>query len=556
MPRRTKDWVSTQGKWNPESMSAAMDAVKNERMGVREAATKFGVPKSTLHRRIQKNITDMPASRPTVFTVSEEEELHDHVLYMESIGLGLTVDDVCRLAFEMTVEANISNPFNKEKKRAGYDWYVGFRNRHPDISFRQPEALSNARACMLNPTVINTHFQKLGELLRSTKLDDKPSQIYNADETGFSLVHKPTKILAKKGKKTVQARTSGERGENVTALICANAAGRPIPPFIIFKGHRLNPGLTTNAPADTLFGVSNSSFIDAELFETWFERQFLTNLPPARPVLLVMDGHSSHLTLKIIKLAKSNSVHIFCLPPHTTNQTQPLDKAVFKSMKAGHNRLCQKFMRENPGRVITRYDFCQIFKEVYNRELTMENIINGFRATGVYPFNPHAINAEHLQQSAIETQLRVASGDHSQPQEVEVRDHQLATGSQAVGQQSLLPSEPSDQQQSATETETELTIETELTNASGDHSQPQEVEVHKTQLVTESPAGGQQPLLPSEPSDQQQASTSQEQPAPPPMNLKPVQAPQSTVDTTHDTPSTSKFSQTMKRPVNQKTIQN
>ena len=64
---------------------------------------------------------------------------------MESIRLGLTVNDVCRLDYEMTVEGNIQNRFNKEKKRAGYNWYVGFRNRHPDISFRQPEALSNAK---------------------------------------------------------------------------------------------------------------------------------------------------------------------------------------------------------------------------------------------------------------------------------------------------------------------------------------------------------------------------------------------------------------------------
>ena len=125
---------------------------------------------------------------------------------------------------------------------------------------------------MLNPTVINNHFKNLGDLLESTGLGNKPAQIYNADETGFSLVHVPSKILAQKGKKTIQARTSGERGENVTVLICANANGRPLPPFVIFKGQRLNPGLANNAPADTLFAVSKSSFIDAELFKTLFAK--------------------------------------------------------------------------------------------------------------------------------------------------------------------------------------------------------------------------------------------------------------------------------------------
>ena len=45
----------------------------------------------------------------------------------------------------------------------------------------------------------------------------------------------------------MQSRTSGERGENVTVLICASASGLVFPPFIIFKGQHLNVGLTANA---------------------------------------------------------------------------------------------------------------------------------------------------------------------------------------------------------------------------------------------------------------------------------------------------------------------
>lgn len=62
-------------------------------------------------------------------------------------------------------------------------------------------------------------------------------------------------------------------------------------------------------------------------------------------------------------------------------------------------------MRDNPGKLITRYDFCALFKSSYCRDLTMANIVSGFRGTGVYPFNPMAINDEHLQQSSITTEL-------------------------------------------------------------------------------------------------------------------------------------------------------
>ncbi|KAJ8049099.1 hypothetical protein HOLleu_01689 [Holothuria leucospilota] len=82
----------------------------------------YGVPKSALQRRIKKGVINMPASRAPVFTKDEEALLHDHVLEMDKMGFGLTIDDVCRTAFEMAEEGKIPHRFNKEKKRAGYDW--------------------------------------------------------------------------------------------------------------------------------------------------------------------------------------------------------------------------------------------------------------------------------------------------------------------------------------------------------------------------------------------------------------------------------------------------
>ena len=55
---------------------------------------------------------------------------------------------------------------------------------------------------------------------------------------------------------------------------------------------------------------------------------------PERPLILFVDGHKSHVTLEVIDLAREKNVILFCLPPHTTHALQPLDVAVFKSLKA------------------------------------------------------------------------------------------------------------------------------------------------------------------------------------------------------------------------------
>ena len=48
-------------------------------------------------------------------------------------------------------------------------------------------------------------------------------------------------------------------------------------------------------------------------------------------------------------------------------------------------------MKQNPGRQITRYDFCSIFNDVFSGKMNIPNIAGGFKATGIYPFNPRAI---------------------------------------------------------------------------------------------------------------------------------------------------------------------
>ena len=52
------------------------------------------------------------------------------------------------------------------------------------------------------------------------------------------------------------------------------------------------------------------------------------------------------------------------------------------------------FLKQNPGRLITRYDFCCILNGVFKEEMIISNIACGFKGTGIYTFNPRAIGDE------------------------------------------------------------------------------------------------------------------------------------------------------------------
>ena len=74
--------------------------------------------------------------------------------------------------------------------------------------------------------------------------------------------------------------------------------------------------MTRNEIPGTFYGLSDSGWMDAELFEEWFMSHFLLHAPAVCPLLLLLDGHSSHYSPSLLRKAADEGVIIFCLPPH------------------------------------------------------------------------------------------------------------------------------------------------------------------------------------------------------------------------------------------------
>ena len=207
-------------------MEAALNAVETAEMGYKKAAKEFGVPRNTLKRRhlgINKNAkgsSKIPGSYTAVFSADIERELVQYILTMEGMMFGITCKEVRGLAFLMAERNNIPHPFKNGV--AGKDWLQGFMSRHPELSLRQPEATSAARAHGFNRQSVNRFFDLLTALVEEHNFP--PDKIYNVDETGMTTVQtRPSKIIALRGKRQVGALTSAERGTLVTTEICMSA---------------------------------------------------------------------------------------------------------------------------------------------------------------------------------------------------------------------------------------------------------------------------------------------------------------------------------------------
>lgn len=91
--------------------------------------------------------------------------------------------------------------------------------------------------------------------------------------------------------------------------------------------------------------------------------------------------HYSHLHLCLL-----------CSPSHTSHILQPLDIGIFKSFQSWYAKACQKYVTDNPGRVITSgrksvtgWQYLAIFH-------TQVNILSGFKKVECH----HSIKVKYV----------------------------------------------------------------------------------------------------------------------------------------------------------------
>ena len=301
--------------WSNENMEAAMEAVKARRMTVTAAATTFSVPRKTLDDRVKGLV--IHGKKPGVRTVPTAKEEASYLLYMAKQGFPLTKTMVKAFAWAIAKRSGRDGRFHPEFG-PGEHWWVLFKKRHPILTLRKSDNLERSRAEALNPEIVEEYFKLLETTLKVNNLLNTPRRLYNCDETFLPFDYTREKAVTARGTKVVYNQTQGTT-EHFSLLCCASAAGIPHPPMIIYSKFFPGGPYRFDGPDDALYAKSESGWIDSKLFLTWLKKNFLKFSVPQRPVLLLIDGHKSHITLDVVDLCRDNDIVLFCLPPYTTH---------------------------------------------------------------------------------------------------------------------------------------------------------------------------------------------------------------------------------------------
>ncbi|XP_054259796.1 uncharacterized protein LOC128984492 [Macrosteles quadrilineatus] len=377
-----------------KDLKNAVQLVQTKAVNQSEASLTFNIPIGTLQLHLKNPGKKVGAGRPTDLTLHDEQIIANTTKASSKWGFGLTKQEFLKSVADYVSSNLIKTQF--KENIPGDDWFLSFKKRH-NIFLRVPEIKQSARFEMFIPERVLPFFTLLANEIKSNRLENKPSQIVNL-ETCFNHDPSKVKVLGEVGQ-TLNRRSIGSGRANTTALACVSASGQVFPPHIIFKSS--NCTIRSEWKSDkcyprTTYDSSESGWMTSETFFSYMKNVFIPGAPAERPLLIIVDGYLSHLSVDVIKLAFDNKLVLIKLPAHTTDQLQPLDKVMFRSLKEAFNRRLIKWQRENYGFTYRKCDLVEVIGDAWPA-MTTQNVLKGFQATGFFdpsrkfPVNPQVI---------------------------------------------------------------------------------------------------------------------------------------------------------------------
>lgn len=217
-----------------------------------------------------------------------------------------------------------------EDFKASTGWLTRFKARHDIVA----KVLCGESAASDANGAATWASSALPDIMK----DYSPSDIYNADETGFFYELLPAKTLHMKG----QPCSGGKHSKNrVTLLFCTNmdgsdkrcplAIGKSARPRC-FKGGKVLP---------VKYLANQKSWMTRAIFCEWLKAFDRDMKSQNRKVCLLIDNCSAH-NIEDIKL---ENLDVRFFPPNCTALIQPLDQGIIHSVKSAYRqRLVQRMV--------------------------------------------------------------------------------------------------------------------------------------------------------------------------------------------------------------------
>ncbi|KAF1924554.1 DDE-domain-containing protein, partial [Didymella exigua CBS 183.55] len=243
-------------------------------------------------------------------------------------------------------------------------------------------------------------------LLRSkiNQYSIKPQHTYNIDEKGLAigLVNRSKRVFSKAAWEARGKRQSLQDGNRewvtILAAICADSS--TLPPAIIYAGQPnslqsswmedLDAGKDSIYSTATPSGWSNNK-VGLAWLEQVFERETASKTHSSWR-LLILDGHSSHITMAFIDYCSRHKILLLIYPPHSTQTLQLLDVGCFSPFGNNYSKEVTEQLHQSQALTsIKKRHFYKLFQASWYKMFNSKLVLAAFKATGISPLNPAII---------------------------------------------------------------------------------------------------------------------------------------------------------------------
>ena len=276
----------------------------------------------------------------------------------------------------------------------GQHWVRNFVNRSPELRSKYNRKYDYQRAKCEDPAQLRAWFQRVQDTIKEYGI--ALSDQYNFDETGFQMgVISTAKVVTTSDRLGRPRTTQPGNREWVTVIETICAAGFAIPPLIIFEGvmHQASWYEDGSLPQGWSIGVSPNGWTNNEIGLHWLKEVF-DKYTKARTIgkyrLLILDGHGSHVTPAFDLYCRENGIIVLCMPAHSSHLLQPLDVGCFSALKRSYGYHVEQLMRLHINH-IDKQEFLLLYQQSRAEALNEKNILSGFAATGLAPYNPDRV---------------------------------------------------------------------------------------------------------------------------------------------------------------------
>lgn len=271
--------------------NAYLDVTDNH-LSLRQAASKHGVPRATLWNRLNgiRSLNDRLQEQR--LSPAEEQSLAGWIVRQDKLGYAPSHSVVRSIA-----EAILKK--RGDSQGLGKNWVKGFKSRNPSIRTKMGRRMEASRFDAFTPKAVNWFFNILEDFDWV-----RPENVVNVDKAGimagFGL---DGLVLGSADSK--KSHLKSDQGRSWTTFIEAiTAAGKALKPGIIFKGKDLQSQWFLNEfleIADWYYICSDNGWTDNEIACRWLEFVLipqLTRRDISEAVLLLLDGHKSHISVR------------------------------------------------------------------------------------------------------------------------------------------------------------------------------------------------------------------------------------------------------------------